>query len=182
MTQYVEAQAVLVELFTEDIKEAAKSFESKAVKEKTDTKVKVDDGKAREWSKTWHDFNKIVNVNGAASQMGIEWHYYQIPYVYGILNDKTKDLFTTVLAPSTYDPMTVIKNFFKPFSSKDYLLDKVNMGFLIVRPNRYDVNNNDGTRQTGLAVSEDMERYNTYSFDIDPFNSTKDLIYYNNNQ
>lgn len=182
MTQYVEAQAVLVELFTEDIKEAAKSFESKAVKERTDTKVKVDDGKAREWSKTWHNFNKIVSVNGASSQMDIEWHYYQIPYVYGILNDKTKDLFTMVLAPSTYNPMTVIKNFFKPFNSKDYLLDKVNMGFLIVRPNRYDVNNNDGTRQTGLAVSEDELRYNTYSFDIDPFKSTKDLIYYNNNQ
>jgi hypothetical protein len=168
--EYMEVQAFMVQNLTKDIKRIAEDFEKAAVKSRTSTKVNVDAGKARNWSKSWH--NTTV-VNG--------WDYnrvtfrpYQIPYVYGMANYKVnKSDYPYYLSRSVYDPMKVINNMFKTFDAKTYLQKTVSsMTFKFVRPTGYNINNNDGTTNTGLVVRKADKSSNTYLYKINkPFSN-----------
>ena len=166
--EYMEAQAYMVQNLTEDIGFVAKRFEAAAVKSRTSTKVDVDAGKARKWSNSWHD----ITINTGWSGNKVSFRAYQIPYVYALANYKvSKSDYPYYLNRDVYDPMKVIDNMFKTFDAKTYLQKTVlSMTFKFVRPTGYNINNNDGTTNTGLVVRRANMSNNTYTYKIsNPF-------------
>jgi hypothetical protein len=168
--EYMEVQAFMVQNLTKDIKLVAEKFEKAAVKSRTSTKVDVDAGKARNWSKSWHNTTMLTGWSG--NQVSFE--PYQIPYVYAMANYKvSKSDYPYYLSRSVYDPMKVITNMFKTFDAKTYLQKTVtSMTFKFVRPTGYNIKNNDGTNDTGLVVRKADKSTNTYTYTISkPFNN-----------
>ena len=168
--EYMEAQAYMVQNLTKDIKLVAEKFETAAVKSRTSTKVDVDAGKARKWSNSWHNTTMLTGWSGNQ----VSFKAYQIPYVYALANYKvSKSDYPYYLSRSVYDPMKVITNMFKTFDAKTYLQKTVtSMTFKFVRPTGYNINNNDGTNNTGLVVRKADKSTNTYTYTISkPFNN-----------
>lgn len=117
--------------------------------------------------------------------MNIKWRPYQIPLLYGNLNGKTREagFSQAFLHKSIYDPEAVIKRFDQEsFSAKNYLKG-LNMEFLFVRPNRYNLNGSDGTRNAGMMVDEDSQKGNTYKLKIAaPFPKDYEYVFVNQDQ
>ena len=165
--QYMEAQAYTVQKLTEDVKAATEGFETAAVKERTATSVEVDAEKARKWSENKHN----SPGHGSMDSNGFTFECYQIPYVYAMANKKvSSDDMPSYLSTNVYDPMKVIKMLLSTFDGKAYLKGIPSMTFKILSPNGFNINDNDGTTDSGLVVREQQKGSNTFTYTIEkPF-------------
>lgn len=141
----IEADAVAVENFTYGIYSYALSFSTSAVK--NDRKVK--DGKARDWSKAYHDVvvRSVASTTSATANYGqvdIVWRPYQIPYIWGIRYNHVYEVFPqerkneSAYITNGMENKNTIK-----FDSRKYLQDKISsVSYVFLRPDKYDTGNN----------------------------------------
>ena len=181
MRLYIEAQAVLAQNLSYNVYSYHFDFHEQAV-DRNDL-TKVDGGKARDWAAIYHSRFKEIKVNGDAQNISVKWRPYQIPLLYGNLNEKTREkgLSHAYLHKSIYDPEKVINRIRGRaandvghyFRAEEYLKDVEYMEFLFVRPNRYNIKGSDGTRNVGLMVDEDSKDRNTYKLKMEnPFSKS----------
>ncbi len=141
----IEADAVAVENFTYGIYAYALSFSTSAVK--NDRKVK--DGKARDWSKAYHDVvvrsvASTSNANANYGDVDIVWRPYQIPYIWGMRYDHVYEVFPlerkneSAYITNGMENISTVK-----FDSRKYLQDKIKgVSYVFLRPDKYDTGNN----------------------------------------
>ena len=141
----IEADAVAVENFTYGIYAYALSFSTSAVK--NDRKVK--DGKARDWSKAYHDVvvRSVASTGSASASYGdvdIVWRPYQIPYIWGMRYDHIYEVFPQERkTESAYITNGMENKNTIKFDSRKYLQDKINsVSYVFLRPDKYDTGNN----------------------------------------
>ena len=160
----METDAVLVEQFTKHMREIQRDFEDYAVKSKTATKIDIDADKARTWIKGRTSWSYAYVGQGSANQTSIilMLKMYQIPYMYGILNDhvyeiipQTRRQYARKIIDNTY-------NYY--FNASHYLNGMAYLQYRFMRPNGYNVKQNDGTRNSGLVVRPGAESTNIYTY------------------
>ena len=174
MRLYIEAQAVLAQNLSYNVYTAHFDFNELAV-DRNDL-TKVDGGKARDWAAIYHKSFRQIKMNGDPHNMSVKWSLYQIPLLYGNLNEKTREkgLSHAYLHKSIYDPEKVINRIKSGhFHAEGYLKDVEYMEFLFVRPNRYNIKGSDGTRNAGMMVDKDSKDRNTYKLKMEnPFSKS----------
>lgn len=163
LLEMMETDAVLAERFTKQMREYQRQFEDYAVKSKTATKIDIDADKARTWMKVRSSWDQCVAGLGNAYQCNyILLKVYQIPYMYGILNDhvyeiipQTRRQYARKIIDNTY-------NYY--FNASHYLNGMAYLQYRFMRPNGYNVKQNDGTRNSGLVVRPGAESTNIYTY------------------
>lgn len=168
----IEADAVAVENFTLEIRSYAQSFWNKAIK---DNGKKINNGDARNWSKTYHDVveRSVASTGSAGASYGdvdIVWRPYQIAYLWGIRQNHVYEVFPQVRKNESYYITTNmhLMNSIR-FDSRKYLQDKISsVSYIFLRPDKYDTGNNVSERYMVTG------RYGTttYTYTLDkPFKS-----------
>lgn len=164
LLEMMETDAVLVEQFTKHMREIQRNFEDYAVKSKTATKIDINADKARTWIKGRTSWSYAYVGRGSANQTSIilMQKMYQIPYMYGILNDHVYEILPQVRRQYARKIIDNTYNYY--FNASHYLNGMAYLQYRFMRPNGYNVKQNDGTRNTGLVVRPGAESTNIYTY------------------
>ena len=164
LLEMMETDAVLAERFTKHMREIQRDFENYTVKSKTATKIDINADKARTWIKGRTSWSYAYVGRGSANQTSIilMQKMYQIPYMYGILNDHVYEIIPQVRRQYARKIIDNTYNYY--FNASHYLNGMAYLQYRFMRPNGYNVKQNDGTRNTGLVVRPGAESTNIYTY------------------
>ena len=108
-------------------------------------------------------WNLSVAGRGGASQSDyVTLKVYQIPYMYGILGDHVYEILPQVRRQYARKIIDNTYNYY--FNASHYLNGMAYLQYRFMRPNGYNVKQNDGTRNTGLVVRPGAESTNIYTY------------------
>ena len=164
LLEMMETDAVLAERFTKHMREIQRDFENYTVKSKTATKIDINADKARTWIKGRTSWSYAYVGRGSANQTSIilMQKMYQIPYMYGILNDHVYEIIPQVRRQYARKIIDNTYNYY--FNASHYLNGMAYLQYRFMRPNGYNVKQNDGTRNSGLVVRPGAESTNIYTY------------------